>query len=136
MSFGLSDDGELALLAQYFDNKSVVMGVYRDSVDNLDDTQSVGDITTEPQGSNYGREAVETTEVSVSLEDGSGLIDVSPQTFNVSDSNQKIDAAFLFNPDDGFFLRLDIDTSSYPNEYIPTSQLDNLRLGGDALTLE
>lgn len=136
MSFGLSDGGEIALLAQYFDNKSVQMGVYRDSVDSLDDTQSVGDISTEPQGSNYDRQAVDPAEVTVSLENGSGLIDVNAQTFNVSDSNQEIDAAFLYNPNDDFFLRLAIDTSSYPNDYIPSSQLDNLRLGGQTLTLE
>lgn len=136
MSFGLNNDGEVALLSKYFDNETTVMGIYRESVDSITDTESVADITTEPTGSNYNRENVEPSEVTVTLDTNSGLIAVNSQTFNVSDSTQKIDAAFLYNSADGFFVRLGIDTSEYPNDYIDLGELDNLRLGGDALTLE
>lgn len=136
MSFGLNNDGEVALLESYFNSESSVMGIYNDSIDNLSDSDSSVDITTEPSGSLYGRQAVDTSEVSVSHTNGSGLIDVNPQTFNLSDSVQNIDAAFVYNPSDDLFIRLAIDTSGYPNDYIDAAELDNLRLGGDALTLE
>lgn len=136
MSFGLNNDGEVALLSEYFENQSVIMGTYRESDDQLTDNDSIEDVTTEPQGSLYSRQSVDSSEVSVSLDDSSGLIAVNPQTFNVSDSGEKVDATFLYNSTDGLFIRLAIDTSTYPNDYVDTAELDNLRLGGDALTLE
>jgi len=136
MSYGINNVGEAALLAYYFDNNSMVMGVYRDSTDALSDTETESDITTEPTGSLYGREGVEPSEVTTSIENGSGLSNLDPQTFNVSDSVQKIDAAFFYNSTDGFFVRYEVDTSSYPNDYIDLAELDNLRLGGNALKLE
>jgi len=136
MSYGINNVGEAALLAYYFDNNSMVMGVYRDSTDALSDTETESDITTEPTGLLYGREGVEPSEVTTSIENGSGLSNLDPQTFNVSDSVQKIDAAFFYNSTDGFFVRYEVDTSSYPNDYIDLAELDNLRLGGNALKLE
>lgn len=136
MSYGINNDGEAALLAYYFDNNSMVMGVYRDSTDALSDTETESDITTEPTGSLYGREDVPSSDVTTSIDNGSGLSNLTPQTFNVSDSVQKIDSAFFYNSADDFFVRYEVDTSSYPNDYIDLAELDNLRLGGDALKLE
>lgn len=136
MTLGVNNDGEVAMLSQYFDNKDVMLGVYRESVDTLTDTETVTDITTEPTGSLYSREQVTSPETTTSLSSGSGLTDFDSQTLNVSDSAQKIDAAFFYNPTDNFFVRFAVDTSSYPNDYIDLSELDNLRLGGDALKLE
>lgn len=136
MSFGLNNDAEVALLEAYFNNESSVMGVYSDSEDAISDADSVVDVNSEPSGSSYARQTIDSSEVTVTHSNGISSIDIAPQTFNVSDSVQKIDAAFLYNSSDGLLLRLGIDTTSYPNDYIDTAELDNLRLGGDALTLE
>lgn len=136
MSYGLNNDGEVALLNEYFTNQKVNMGLYRESTDTLSDADTVETITSEPTGSNYERQEVDGSQVDVIHNSGSGLVDVNAQTFNVSDSSSKVDAVFLHNPTDDFFLRLGIDTTDYPSDYVDLSQLDNLRVGGDALTLE
>ena len=138
MSLGLSNTGELALLREYFANHSVEFGVYNDSTDNLQDGDTVADISTEPTGSNYSRQSVTNSDVTITLDANSenALLVVSPQPFEVSDSSQKIDAGFLYNPADDFFVRIPVDTSSYPNDYIDLAQLDNLNLGGEAVTLD
>lgn len=136
MSFGLNNDAEVALLKKYFDVNSVEMGLYYDFIDDFSDTNLIEDITTEPTGSNYSRKTVNPEQMSVSSKNGSGVVDMTAQTFNVSDSSQRVDAAFLYNPEDEFVLRLEIDTTDYTTDYIPTEDLDNLRLGGETLILE
>jgi len=136
MAYGINNDAELALLQHYFDAETTVFGLYNDATDNLTDTESESDISTEPTGSNYNRADVATGDASVTIQNGSANLNLKTKTFNVGNSSQDIDSAFLYNAADDFFLRLGVDTSSYPNDYIPLAELDNLRIGGNALTLE
>jgi hypothetical protein len=49
----LVDLGEEKLMTNGFDGQTFTVGVYDDSTDGLDDTNTVSDITTEPTNANY-----------------------------------------------------------------------------------
>jgi len=137
MAFGLSDQGELALLREYFKNNDVKLGVYNDATDTLSDSETEDNITTEPSGSEYQRQTVQPGEVSITLDsNNNGLIAIDPQTFSVDNSTQNVDAWFLYDADkDEFIMRGEINTSNRSTDYLDLSQINNLRLGGDSLTL-
>jgi len=87
MSFGLTNDGEQALLRAYFEMTDVQLGLYNDASDELTDADGVNAISTEPQGSTYERQTVTWSEVTVErTDDNNGLATISPQTFSVGDS--------------------------------------------------
>jgi hypothetical protein len=138
MAFGLSNDGEQALLRVYFDNRDVQLGVYNDASDTLTDSDGLGKINTEPQGSNYDRQTVTGSEVTVSQDgDSDGLATIDPQTFSVGNSSQNVDAWFLYDStNDDFVARGGIDTSGRTTDYVNLDQIESLRLGGDSLTLD
>lgn len=71
--------------------------LYNDSTDSISDTNNVGDISTEPTGSNYSRQSVNldsTTTPAVTLsENGSNNWEAVAEevTFDTSDSSQSVD---------------------------------------------
>lgn len=136
MSFGLANDGEVAFLQYYFDNNTVEIGLYLDDTDALSDSDNEPDVTTEPTGSNYARETLPASEVTIQISNGNALLSIGTQTFDVSDSTQNVDAVFFYNSNDDFFLRAELDTSSYPNDYIDLDKLNDLNVGGAMLTLD
>jgi len=138
MAFGLSNDGELELLRYYFNNEDVQLGIYNDATDDLADSDGLSAIGTEPSGSNYARQTVSPSEVTVSQDANSdGLVSIDPQTFSVGNSSQDVDAFFLYDStNDMFIARGGIDTSERQTDHINLDQLESLRLGGDPLTLD
>lgn len=75
------------------DGSSVNVGLYNDSTDAAGKTTDVGDLTTEPSGSAYARQAATLASYSESSDWGP-VID-SQASFDVSDSSQDVDAWFL-----------------------------------------
>lgn len=63
--------------------------VYNDSTDSIADTNNLGDITSEPSGASYARQAAN---ISVSQISGDvGFDNDNQETFDMSDSTQTID---------------------------------------------
>lgn len=136
MAYGLSNDGEVALLDYYFANKTVVMGLYNDADDNLADDDGPTNAT-EPSG-NYQRQDVPPSEVTVELNPSSnGEVTISPQTFSVGQSSMNVDSWFVYNAtDDDMIGRGGIDTSGRQTDYVNLDQVESFRLGGQSFTLD
>ena len=75
------------------DGTTVKVGLYNDSTDGLSDTSNVSDITTEPTGSAYSRQnsSIATKQISGDF----GFDNISKLEFDVSDSDQTVDHAFI-----------------------------------------
>lgn len=138
MSFGLSNDGELRLLREYFNTYDVNIGLYLDATDTLTDSDGTGAITTEPSGSNYSPQNITTAETTVTLNaNNDALLKIDQQTFSVGNSSQNIDAIYIVDPTSGSFLgRGEIDTSDRQTDYINLDQISSFRIGGGIATLD
>lgn len=83
------------------DGKTFDVGLYNDAVDQLADSDDVGQITTEPAGSDYTRETAQiTTEKNAN---GNWTIQVADVSFDTSDSGGNVDSGFVvvdFDSDD------------------------------------
>ena len=99
MAAGLKDKGE-----EYFNKVvfgglspaiSIAIGLFNDSVDSLDDSADVVNITTEPSGVSYSRQVVNVpAEVTISSFEGNWRSVFRDVTFNTSDSSGIVDAYF------------------------------------------
>lgn len=74
------------------------IGLYNDSTDSLADSDDLSAISTEPSGSNYSRQSDAATDFTATLESGDVQIAGTTQTFDVSDSTQTVDSAFVVVP--------------------------------------
>jgi len=138
MAYELFDQGEVALLREYFTRKNVQLGIITEDGPDLQDNDTIADLT-EPSGSNYERQTVEPADVTVAQDgDNDGLLTIDAlKTFKVGNSSENIYSAFLYNSnDDELIVATDIDTSERPNDYIDLSLVDSLRLSGDTLTFD
>lgn len=141
MGYGLNDDGELALLKKYFKNEDVEIGIYYDDPDNggdnLQDSDGLADVN-EPSGSNYGRETITPSEVTIDLNSNNNArITIDTKTLSVGNSSMDVDSWFLYNANDSDFIgRSAIDTSDRQTDYINLDQIDSLRLAGETMVLD
>lgn len=92
--------------------KTFSIGLYNDTTDALSDTSDVGDITTEPTGSAYGRQDDLASNFTATLEAGDVQIAGSTLTYDVSDSTQAVDAAFVVVPFDSNLVSSDGGTTT------------------------
>ncbi len=91
----LVDLGEEELMTNGFDGQTLTVGVYNDSTDNLDDTSTVSDITTQPTNSNY---SPQTSGFALSNLAGDFGVDNDTQlSFDFSDitTSETVDAFFV-----------------------------------------
>lgn len=131
MAFGFNDTTEVTILSEYFDGRTLQMGLYNDSTDSLTDTDGVGAITTELTGTAYGRASVDgSADVTVSSVNGEAEVNVAAQLFDVIDDTANVDAFFLYDSTDGSFFRGGIDTSALGTDYVDTEQNTSIKLGG------
>jgi len=89
----LTNIGEEWVVENNTDGTTVTVGLYEDATDALGETATLADITTEPGGSNYARQA--STVTTLQLSGDFGFDNDSDLVFDTSDSNQSVDAAFL-----------------------------------------
>lgn len=89
----LTDLGEEWLVENNADGATVSVGLYRDSVDTLDDTSDIPDITTEAAGSNYARQTSTVTTKQIS--GNFGFDNDAQLSFDTSDSTQTVDHGFV-----------------------------------------
>lgn len=78
-------------------NASVFVGLYDDSTDRLTESDDVGAITTEPTTGNYAQQAVslDSSDFSLSQDANSDLAAEYTVTFDVTDTTETVDAAFV-----------------------------------------
>lgn len=107
MTTQLHDIGEEFILDESFGggtgSTSVFVGLYNDGNDSLSDASDVGDITTEPSGSNYTRQSVALDTGFTIQDNGDWEAILNSVTYDTTDSNQSVDAYFVganFSSDD------------------------------------
>ncbi|UBF22587.1 hypothetical protein HRTV-25_gp6 [Halorubrum tailed virus 25] len=108
MTTQLHDTGEKFIMDEAFGSgtgaTSVSIGLFNDATDGLSDSSDVSNITTEPGGSNYGRQSATLGSDFTVQDNGSNWEAImADQTFDTSNSSQSIDAYFVvvnFQSDD------------------------------------
>lgn len=102
MTTGLHDTGEEYILDVVMDGTvsrvtSCTVGLYNDSTDALSESSDVGDITTEPTGSNYSRQTINLNDTDVTNSDSGGdwQSEFAQVTYDTSDSTQSVDSYFV-----------------------------------------
>jgi len=87
--------GEEELVKNGFDGDTLTVGVYNDSTDNLGDTNTVADITTEPTNSNYNPQTSVFSAVQISGD--WGVDNDSQLSFDFSDqtSSETVDTFYV-----------------------------------------
>lgn len=135
----LTNVGEEYLVENNADGESIDVGLYNDSTDTLGEGDNLSAISTEPTGSNYSRQTdtVTTDQFSGDF----GFDNDSLLSFDVSDSSQTVDAAFVvinFQSDtvagdggasDNLVAAGDLDQSR------DLSQIDTLEIAAGDLTV-
>lgn len=91
----LVDLGEEELVKNGLDATTLTVGVYNDSTDNLGDTNTVADITTEPTNTNYSPQTSGFTAVQISGD--WGIDNDSQLSFDFSDqtASESVDAFYV-----------------------------------------
>lgn len=100
MTTQLHDTGEEFIVDKVFTESvsatSVSVGLYNDSTDSLGDSSDVGDITTEPTGSNYAKQSASFGSNFTNTDSsGNWETQMDDLVFNTSDSNQSVDSYFV-----------------------------------------
>jgi len=103
MTTQLYNNGELAVLDGGLGSRSVDFGLYNDSTDALSDSATYADITTEPSGASYSVQTASGGSVALNGSND-GEITYSDQTFDVSDSSESVDAAYVRDSSTGDLL--------------------------------
>lgn len=101
MSYILTDLGEEWYTETAINGATVTFGLYNDSTDTISDTDDLSAITSEPTGSAYNR--ISDTVSVADISGDWGFQNDSLMTFDVSDSSQTVDGAFMvvnFQADD------------------------------------
>lgn len=160
MTIQLHDTGEEFITRKVFTEdlgtvSGVSVGLYNDSTDALTDSDDVGDITTEPAGSAYGRVSLSFGTADFTAQDTGGDWEAvfsdagADLTYDVTDSSQTIDRAVVVvtfqanDTGDGsqqehILFTVDLEDSQGNSVSRDLSQIDTLDLtastGGLSLT--
>lgn len=99
MSNNLHNDGEVQILEDAMGSQQYELGLYNDSVDQLDDSSTLSDITSEPDNAeDYSRQTVAGFNVALNANDDAEA--VAPEViFNVSSNTETVDTVFVVNTD-------------------------------------
>lgn len=89
----LTDIGEEWYTENNIDGATVTVGLYNDSTDGLGEGSTLGDISTEPTGSNYTSQSG--TVATAQLGGNFGIDNDTELSFDTSDSSQTVDAAYI-----------------------------------------
>jgi hypothetical protein len=119
---------------------TVSVGLFNDSVDNLNADSDLADITTEPDDGNYSRQTINLndTDVTVRLEAGHWEAVLAQIEFDVEDTTGTVDSYFIVinfeaagdgSPTDHLFWTGDLDQSR------DLSQIDVFRINADTAGL-
>jgi len=120
----LHDDGELIVLQSAFDGRTVQVGLFNDSTDQLAESDGFGAITTEPGGSNYAPQSVSSP--TVSQDAGQTTVDMGSLSFQVSDASADVDQVYVRDDASGDLLFTNDLDQTYDLSSIDTLDLSNV----------
>lgn len=120
----LHDEGELLVLNAAFDTRDVEVGLYNDSTDLLGEASAYADITTEPDGTDYGLQAV--SGPTVTQNTGTTNVDMGALSFNVSDATTSVDYVFVRDTTTGDLIFTNALDQAYDLGSIDTLDLSNV----------
>lgn len=75
---------------------SVTMGLFNDSIDNLNHDSDMSDITTEPNDGNYSAQSINLdTDSSSAVDNGFWKVQFSPVDFDIADTTGDVDSYYF-----------------------------------------
>lgn len=125
----LHDDGELLVLNSAFGGRTVEVGLFDDSTDQLTDSDGFSSITTEPSASDYSPQSV--TDPAVSQNSGTTSLSIGTLSFQVSNATSSVNYVYVRDSSSGDL----IFTNSLDQSYDLTN-IDTLDLGNVGIELE
>ncbi|MCU4744504.1 hypothetical protein [Natronoglomus mannanivorans] len=126
----LHDEGELLVLGDAFDGRTVEVGLFDNSVDAIAEDSTYADITTEPDGSDYTLQSVSNPSVYQNANEDAEL-DLGDISFDVSDATTEVDYTFVRDADTG-----DLIFTGDMEQTFDLGSLDILDLTNVGMTLE
>jgi hypothetical protein len=122
----LHDDGELIVLQSAFDGRTVQVGLFNDSTDQLAESDGFSAITTEPSGSDYSAQSVSSP--SVSQDAGTTTVEMGSLSFTVSNASASVDKVYVRDDTSGDLLFTNNLDQTYDLGSIDTLDLSNVGL--------
>jgi len=122
----LHDDGELIVLQSAFDGRTVQVGLFDDSTDQLAESDGFSAITTEPSGSDYSAQSVSSP--SVSQDAGTTTVEMGSLSFTVSNASASVDKVYVRDDTSGDLLFTNNLDQTYDLGSIDTLDLSNVGL--------
>ncbi len=123
----LHNEGELLVLEEAFDGRTVEVGLYNDSTDELAEGDTYSDISTEPDGDDYAVQTVSNPDVSQNADDNAEVT-MGELSFTVSDASTDIDYVFVRDESSGDLLFTNSLDQTYDLNSIDTLDLSNIGL--------
>ncbi len=123
----LHDEGELLVLGDAFDGRTVEVGLYDDSTDLLTEDSTYSDITTEPGGDDYSPQIVDNPTVDQN-DNSNAEVTMGELSFQVSDATSSIDYVYVRDEMSGDLLFTNTLDQEYDLGSIDTLDLSNIGL--------
>ncbi len=117
-------DGELIVLDSAFDGRTVQVGLFDDSTDQLDESDGFDAITTEPGGDDY--ESQEVSDPAVTQDAGETVVDMGSLSFQVSDASADVDKVYVQDDVSGDLIFTNDLDQPYDLGSIDTLDLSNV----------
>ncbi|AUX08921.1 hypothetical protein AArcSl_1290 [Halalkaliarchaeum desulfuricum] len=121
----LHNEGELLVLDDAFDGRTVDVGLFDDSTDQLTEDSTYGDITTEPDGDDYEPQTVDDPEVEQNA-DNNAEVTMGGLSFQVSDAEREIDYVYVRDDVSGDLIFTNALDQTYNLGSIDTLDLSNV----------
>ena len=117
-------DGELLVLDNAFDGRTVNVGLFDDSTDQIAESDGFGDITTEPGGDDYAPQTV--NDPGVTQDAGETVVEMGSLSFEVSDATADVDKVYVQDDTTGDLIFTNDLDQSYDLGSIDTFDLSNV----------
>lgn len=120
----LHDEGELLVLDSAFNGRDVEVGLFNDTTDSIAEGDTYSAISTEPDGTDYGTQAV--TGPSVTQNGGTTEVNMGDLSFTVSDATTSVDYVYVRDSTSGDLIFTNSLDQSYNLDPIDTLNLSNV----------
>ncbi|NGM69186.1 hypothetical protein G6M89_09230 [Natronolimnobius sp. AArcel1] len=121
----LHNEGELLVLDDAFDGRTVEVGLYDNSTDQLTEGDTYSDIDTEPDGDDYSVQTVDDPEVDQNVDDNAEVT-MGELSFQVSDAEREIDYVYVRDASTGDLIFTNDLDQTYDLNSIDTLDLSNI----------
>ena len=125
----LHDEGELLILGDAFDGRSLEVGLFNNDEDDLSEDSTFNDIESEPTGDDYEPQGVEDPDVSQNA-DSDAQLDIDELSFDVGDAEEDVDYVYVIDADSE-----DLIFTAELDQTYDLGSIDNLDLSNVGMTL-